>query len=68
MDVATKLEASRTIASDARDATLIEVDGVNHNGFLEKAPVYNEAIRSFGLSLSEPDVTPLHVVASRASA
>lgn len=47
LDLATKIEASRIIAADARGSKLIEVDGVNHNGFLENAPAYNQAIRTF---------------------
>ena len=65
MDLATKLEASRVIASDARNARLIEVDGVNHNGFLENAPVYNGAIRDFALALGEPQTTPFRAIMAK---
>ena len=46
-DLATKVEASRVIAADARGSKLIEVEKVNPNGFLENAPAYNQAIAEF---------------------
>jgi pimeloyl-ACP methyl ester carboxylesterase len=47
VDLATKVEASRVIAAEARGSRLLEVDGVNHCGFLENAAVYNDAIAEF---------------------
>jgi len=55
VDLATKIEASRTIASDAPRARLIEVDDVNHNGFLENALAYNKAIIDFVKGLPKRD-------------
>lgn len=55
MDLATKIEASRVIATDARESKLVEVDGVNHLGFLEDARTYNEAIAAFAISATKID-------------
>ena len=49
-DLATTLPASRTIAAES-GAQLIEVPDVNHNGFLENAAAYNDAIAAFTRSL-----------------
>lgn len=51
LDLPTRIEASRTIAQDARGSQLIEVADVNHNGFLENASVYNNAIAAFARSV-----------------
>jgi pimeloyl-ACP methyl ester carboxylesterase len=47
LDLATRIEASRLIAADAKGSQLLEVDDVNHCGFLEKAGAYNDAIAAF---------------------
>jgi pimeloyl-ACP methyl ester carboxylesterase len=47
MDILTKPEASRTIASVTPAAELQIVEGVNHCGFLERADIYNAAIENF---------------------
>lgn len=44
MDVVTKLEASRVIASESGLATLRVVEGVNHMGPMERADLYNQMI------------------------
>lgn len=46
-DIVTKPQASRDIASMTPSARLMLVDGVNHNGFLEKHEVYNTALAEF---------------------
>jgi pimeloyl-ACP methyl ester carboxylesterase len=52
VDLATKVEASRVIAAEARGSKLLEVADVNHCGFLEKAAVYNGAIAEFTRTVS----------------
>jgi pimeloyl-ACP methyl ester carboxylesterase len=47
LDIVTKLEASRFIASAIPSARLKVIQGVNHMGFLEQADAYNEAIGEF---------------------
>ncbi|MEG3089366.1 alpha/beta fold hydrolase [Sphingomonas sp. PB4P5] len=46
IDILTKLEASRTIAS-ATSGRLMVVEGVNHMGPVERADLYNDAIAAF---------------------
>nr|MBF0683154.1 hypothetical protein [Pseudomonas sp.] len=46
-DIVTKPIASQTIAGYTPTATLREIEGVNHMGFLERADVYNPAIADF---------------------
>jgi pimeloyl-ACP methyl ester carboxylesterase len=46
IDIVTKLEASRTIAS-AGSARLMVAEGANHMGPLERAGLYNGAIAEF---------------------
>ena len=46
-DIVTKPIASQTIAGYTPTATLQEIEGVNHMGFLERADVYNPAIADF---------------------
>jgi pimeloyl-ACP methyl ester carboxylesterase len=53
VDLVTKIEASRVIATDASGAKLIEVEHVNHNGFLEDAETYNTAIAEFANHATE---------------
>jgi pimeloyl-ACP methyl ester carboxylesterase len=50
-DLVTKLEASQIIADTIPAARLQVVEGVNHMGFLERAGVYNSAIREFAKSV-----------------
>ncbi len=47
MDIVTRPEASRHIASLIPHAELREVEHVNHMGFLERADLYNRAIADF---------------------
>lgn len=49
MDIVTKPEAGQTIARDHANGIGRIIDGVNHMGFLEKAPTYNEAIATFAM-------------------
>lgn len=48
-DIVTKLEASRTIASESDLAALQIVEGVNHLGPMERADLYNQMISEFAL-------------------
>lgn len=57
MDIVTKLEAGRRIASAAPNARFEVVEGVNHMGFLERSDVYNAAIARFIDGL--PDTRPV---------
>ncbi|QTC90269.1 alpha/beta fold hydrolase [Brevundimonas goettingensis] len=56
-DVITKAEASERIAREGSGSVEI-IDGVNHMGFLERAELYNLAIRSFAERLQGPQTDP----------
>lgn len=47
MDIVTKPDASEAIGMDHAQAKVMVIDGVNHMGFLERAPAYNAAIAAF---------------------
>jgi pimeloyl-ACP methyl ester carboxylesterase len=47
IDIVTKPEASKSIAQQARGASLEVVPGVNHMGLMERADVYNAAMIRF---------------------
>ena len=51
MDIVTKLEANRDIASESEMAALEVVEGVNHMGPMERADVYNRLIGDFALQV-----------------
>lgn len=55
LDIITKAEASRAIASQAVTAEVEVIEGVNHMGFLERASLYHAAIETFVQGL---DVRP----------
>ena len=57
-DLVTKLEAGQVIAQEAPRATLRTIAGVNHMGFLERADLYNSAIRDFATSLAKASGIP----------
>jgi pimeloyl-ACP methyl ester carboxylesterase len=63
-DLVTKLEASRVIAGAIPGARLQVIDGVNHMGFLERADVYNEAIRAFTRSVGQTEARSTVLAAS----
>ncbi len=46
-DIVTLPAASRAIAAAAPKATLVEVPGAGHMGFLERAEAYNDEIARF---------------------
>ncbi|HYE47031.1 MAG TPA: alpha/beta hydrolase [Caulobacter sp.] len=52
LDLITRLEASRTIATVAPAARLEIIEGVNHMGFLERADVYGRQIAAFADTLT----------------
>jgi pimeloyl-ACP methyl ester carboxylesterase len=56
LDIVTKLEASRKLASESEMATLQVVEGVNHMGPMERADVYNRSIAEFALRV-QPSAT-----------
>lgn len=50
-DVVTRLAASRVIAEESTRARLEVVEGANHMGPLERAPLYNSLIADFALAV-----------------
>jgi len=56
LDIITKLEASRKLASESEMATLQIIDGANHMGPMESADVYNRSIAEFALRV-QPSAT-----------
>jgi len=51
VDIVTKPEAGERIALNRPETISTTIDGVNHMGFLELAPVYNQAIAEFAASV-----------------
>ena len=62
LDIITKAEASRAIAGQAVTAEVEVIEGVNHMGFLERAPVYHGAIDAFVAGLDRPQVVTRNAV------
>jgi pimeloyl-ACP methyl ester carboxylesterase len=59
VDIVTKAEASRVMASSTSMADLQIVSGVNHMGPLERSDLYNEAIANFASKVQPPGTSDL---------